>query len=89
MDVDALSGRTTRTTPDHVHYNQIRPLPSEILEAHRNITLCFDLFFVDGLTFVGTVSWSLHFLSVEYIKSHTILTHMFPCLKKVNNMYKA
>ena len=88
-DIDALRGKTARTTPDHVPSNQIRPLPSDILEAHRNVTLCFDIFFVDGLAFVATVSRSLHFLTVEYIKSRTILTHVFPCLKKVNNMYKA
>ena len=82
-NVDALRGKTTRTTPDHVPSNQIRPLPSEILETDRDVTLCFDIFFVDGLAFVGTVAWSLHFLTVEYIM------HAFPCLKKVHNMYKA
>ena len=89
MNVDTLREKTIRTTPDHVPSNQIRPLPSEILETHRDVTLCFDIFFVDGLAFVGTVARSLHFLTVEYIKSHTILTHVFPCLKKVHNMYKA
>jgi hypothetical protein len=90
-NVDALRGRrTTRTTPDHAPSNQIRPLPSEILETHRDVTLCFDIFFVDRLAFVGTVAQrSLHFLTVEYIKNRTIRTHVFPCLRKVHNMYKA
>jgi hypothetical protein len=88
-NVDALRGKTTRTTPDHIPSNQIRPLPSKILEKHRDVTLCFDIFFVDGLAFVGTVARSLHFLTVEYIKNRTILTHVFPCLQKVHHLYKA
>ena len=86
-DIDVLRGKTTRKTPD-----QICPLPFEILDAHKNIALCFDIFFMDGLAFVGTVSWSLHFLNtIEYIKRRTnIRMHVFQCLKRViNNIYKA
>ena len=54
-----------------------------------SLTLYFDIFFVDGLAFIGTVARSLHFLTVENIKDHTILTHVFPYLKKVHTMYKA
>ena len=58
-DIFALSGKTTRTTPAHVPSNQICPLPFEILDTHKNVTLCFDMFFVNGLAFIGTVSRSL------------------------------
>jgi hypothetical protein len=32
-DVDALRGKTTRTTPAHVPSNQLRPLPFELLDT--------------------------------------------------------
>jgi hypothetical protein len=44
-NVDTLRGKTTWTTPEHVPSNQIRPLPFEILDAHKEVTLCcVDLF---------------------------------------------
>ena len=87
-DLAALRGKTTRTTPAHVPSNQLQPIPSEIMEAHKNVTLCFDIFFVDGLTFVATVSRSLHFLTVEHIASRAI-KNVLTCIKRVNNIYKA
>jgi hypothetical protein len=82
-DVAALRGKTTRTTPTHVPSDQIRPLPFEILDAHRDVTLCFDIFFVNEHTFVGTVSRNLHFVTAEHFTNCTILTHVLPCLKRV------
>jgi hypothetical protein len=53
------------------------------------VTVCFDIFFVDGFALIGTVSRNLHFITVEYIQNRTILKHALPCLKQVNNLYKA
>jgi hypothetical protein len=57
------------------------------LSAHGNVTLCFDIFFVDSFAFVGMVSRNILFITVEHISSRAILKHVFPCLKRVNNLY--
>jgi hypothetical protein len=88
-NIAALRGKTTRTTPKHVPSDQLQPLDASFMNAHGDVTLCFDIFFVDGFAFVATVSRNLRFLTVEYIPSRTILTHVLPCLKRVNNLYKA
>jgi hypothetical protein len=54
-NVDTLRGTTMWTTPEHVPSNRIQPLPFEILDAHKEVTLCVDLFFVDRITVLGSV----------------------------------
>jgi hypothetical protein len=88
-DVDALRGKTTRTTSAHVPSNQLHPLPLDIMSIHKDVTLCFDIFIVDGFAFVGTVSRNLHFMTAEHITELTIITHVLPCLNRVKNIYKA
>jgi hypothetical protein len=88
-NVDALRGKTTRTTPAHVPSDQLRPLPFELLDAHKNVTTCFNIFFVDGFAFVGTVSRNVHFIMVEHIPSRSIVQHVLPCLTRANNLSKA
>ena len=70
-DVHAIRGKTTRPTPTHVLADQLRPLPIDILNAHQNVTLCTDVFVVDGLNFLVTVSRNLHYLTVEHIPLFT------------------
>jgi hypothetical protein len=88
-DVAALRGKTTRTTPTHVTSDQLRPLSFNILYAHKEITLCVDIFFVDGFIFVGTVSQHLQFITIEHIPNRTMLAHVFPCLGRVHNLCHA
>jgi len=88
-DVAALRGKTTRTTPTHVPPDQIRPLPLDIIQAHGNITICSDIFFVDGHAFFSTISHNINFITLEYIPSRAIIKHILPCLQTVNNTYKA
>lgn len=88
-DVAALRGKTTRRTPPHVPSHTLRPIPSSLLEAHRLVTLCFDIFYVDGFTFLLTVSRNLHFITVEHIPTRNILNHVLPCLQRVHNVYTA
>ena len=88
-DVAALQGKTTRRTPEHVPSNQLYPLPLSLLDAHKQVTICFDIFFVDGITFFATVSRNIHFITVECITSRSIKTHVIPAIKKVLNLYHA
>ena len=55
-DVHALRGKTVRRKAKHVpSLRRILP-PDSILRANKDIVLCTDLFYVDGITFVLAVS---------------------------------
>ena len=64
-------------------------MPPKILAAHKQVTLCIDYFFIDGLTFFITVSRNIHFITVENVMERTILTHYLPALKNVHAIDKA
>ena len=86
-DVHALRGKTVRTTPEHVPADQIRHLPLDILQAHGTVTICADLFHVDGLLFLATISRNLNFLTVQRLPSGHVLREILPGLDSVNNTY--
>jgi hypothetical protein len=86
-DVHALHGKTVRTTPEHVPADQIRHLPPDILSAHGTLTLCADLFQVDGIKFLTTISRNINFITVESIPSGHVVREILPGLERVNNTY--
>jgi Reverse transcriptase (RNA-dependent DNA polymerase) len=86
-DVPTLRGKTVRKTPEHIPSNQERTELPKLLEEHGRVTICFDIFFVDGHAFFSTVSRNIHFITVEHIASRHIQKQVLPCLKKVNNVY--
>ena len=46
-------------------------IPPHIMEHHQNITYCADIFYVNGLTFLHTISRKLLFRTVQYIPNRT------------------
>ena len=88
-DIGSLRGKTTRTTPEHVSNDLITDIPKSILDNHRNITLCINIFFVDGLAFLGTISRNIRFVTIEHISSRHIKKHILPCLIRVRDLYRS
>ena len=87
--IHALRGRTTRHRRKHVPSNGTIPIPVSILNAQRNVTLCIDLFYVDGLVFLLTVSRNLQFITVHALKRRSMMTEVLPKLDVVFNTYRA
>ena len=52
----ALKGKTTRAKPTSVITESIIPVPEEILQLHKSITVYADFFYFDGLVFFYSVS---------------------------------
>ena len=86
-NVDALRGRTTRTRAPNAPLLRRVPPPAEVLQAHREVTLCTDFFHVDGLVFLITVARNLRHIRVDPTDSTTMHTDAFPRLKHLCNMY--
>lgn len=86
-DLGSVRGKTVRRTPHIVHSDLIEELPKEIINSHGKVTICMDIFFVDGLAFLSTVSRGIRFVTAEYIPSRHIMKQVLPCIKHVNNLY--
>jgi hypothetical protein len=88
-DIAALKGKTTRCDASpRVPTFEAVPLPPPILEHHMDVTLCVDLFFVQGLVFLHTISRKIGFRTVSYITDrHTTKFHHE--LKAVLHLYKS
>ncbi|KAI2510045.1 Reverse transcriptase (RNA-dependent DNA polymerase) [Fragilaria crotonensis] len=84
-DVAVIKGKTTRSAaapraPTFV----AEPIPPPILEHHRNVTLCADFFFVQGLPFFHTISRGIGFRTADPVPDRTKTT----ILTKLRNIIK-
>jgi hypothetical protein len=70
--VPQLQGKMTRasaTTP--IHQQHLLALPLPIAQHHKNVTLCVDYFFVNGISFLHTISRNIQFRSVSVTRSRS------------------
>ena len=73
-NIAALKGKTTRRTPTPVVTDIVR-IPKEIRELHRLVTMAIDIFFVNKIPFLLTLSRNIYFTTVTHLadqKSGTI-----------------
>ena len=88
-DVAVLKGKMTRSraSPRAPTFEAV-PIPAPLLQHQRNVTLCVDFFFVQGIGFLHTISRGIGFRTVAPIvdRSHkTILKE----LSTVISVYQA
>ncbi|KAI2506455.1 Reverse transcriptase (RNA-dependent DNA polymerase) [Fragilaria crotonensis] len=71
-DVATLKGKTTRTAaaPRAPTFEAV-PLPAPVTIHHRNVTLCVDFFFVQGICFLHTISRGIGFRTVTTVADRT------------------
>lgn len=86
-NVDALRGKTVRRAVDHVASNQLSHMPCEFMKKHGDVTLCFDIFYVDEMKFILTVSRNIRFITIHSIPTRGIKKNVLPSLKKVVLLY--
>jgi hypothetical protein len=68
-DTGALQGKLTKTAPEHVPTLSLLTLPDSILQYHREVTVCIDIFYVNGILFFHSISRKLKVRSVSNITS--------------------
>jgi hypothetical protein len=85
-DVGSLKGKTTHRAPPRVETNTT-PLPYEIQERYRNITLCADVMFVNKIPFLMTTSRNLRFGTAETIPSQAD-KNLLSSIKRVQAVYR-
>ena len=81
----ALKGKTANRKVDHV-VAPIARIPKEILREYKNITLCIDVKFINGIKLLLTVSQNIDFVTAQYIPSKKYSEYIKP-IEMVCNMY--
>jgi hypothetical protein len=85
--VAGLKGKTTRHKPTTVTGNYM-PLPLRIVEKYHNVTLAFDIMYVNKIAFLVTLSRNIRFGTAERLPSRNG-TDVVKALKAVVKIYKA
>jgi len=85
-DVATLKGKTVRSQPNHVESYDISPVPTFVRTHHNNVTLCVDLFFINGMAFFHTISRGLQFRTVHDVPNRKYKT-LLSCFQDVENLY--
>ena len=83
----ALQGKTKKRTVPHIDsYNSV-PIDPDILEHHHDVTLCVDVFFVDGLAFLLSVSRDIRYYNIVSLDGTKAKTDLKPELDRIRNIY--
>ena len=70
-DPSFLKGKTKRKKPSIVPEMRLIPIPPDVLNQHKHIVLCVDIFYFGGQRFLHTISKHYNFRTVTMIKSAT------------------
>ena len=80
-----MQRKTTNRKVDHV-IAPITRIPKEILKEYKNITLCIDVMFINGIKFLLTVSQNVDFVTAQYVPNKKYKGYIKP-IEIVYNMY--
>jgi hypothetical protein len=86
-DTATLQGKMTKHPGQHVPTFTPVQVPQFVLEHHKNVTLCQDFFYVQGLPFLHTISRKLQFRTVTPVPNRKKDT-MLKETKRVVNLYE-
>jgi len=87
-DVASIKGKTSRIQPRHIVSNDIIPVPQFVREYHNDVTLCADIFFVNGMAFFHTIARNIQFRTVHDIANRKYKT-LLGCYQDVANLYES
>ena len=71
-NLGSLKGKTTRRTLPHVP-SGTDPIPYELLKRHPGVTIMVDIFFINNIPFLLSLSRGLQFLTVEVLPNRQIV----------------
>ena len=86
LSVAAIKGKTTKTDPPPVVADFVK-VPQVILDANQDVTLSADVFFVNKIPFLLTISRHLAFTTVSHLEDQKMST-IFKHFRDVYRLYK-
>jgi hypothetical protein len=70
QDLASIRGKTVQRAPAPVVGDYVA-VPKGVIERKKTVTLVADVFFMDGIAFLLTVSRNIKFTTVEHVANHT------------------
>ena len=86
-DVGSLIGKTVRHGQHGVRI-EIEPIPREIMENHRNVTLAGDIMKVNKVPFLVSISQNIKFGTVEAINNQKAKTILL-AVQNIRRLYRS
>ena len=77
--------KNTRKNPNLVARDKVK-IPVGFIKFHNGVFLTRDIFFVNKITFLLTLSRKTYFRSVNHLANHTV-TEIFKAFKEVYHYY--
>lgn len=84
-DIGSICGKTVCSQPPHVAIQRIL-LPAELMENHREVTLCVDIMTINRQMFLVTICRKIKFITTRHIKNRGERT-IQEAIQKVVNIY--
>jgi hypothetical protein len=83
--VSALQGKTTRKKSIPVTRDYIK-IPRELMRLHQEVFLTIDIFFVNKIPFLLSLSRKIHFTAVQHLANRTV-PNIFKAFKEIYQYY--
>ena len=68
----AIKVKTTRSKPNTVARDSVK-IPMDLLKLHKEVFLTLDIFFVNKIAFLLTLSRKIYFTAVNHLTNRTVL----------------
>ena len=69
-DLASVRGKTVRWAPAPVVGDYVA-VPRGVIDKNKSVTVAADVFFVDGIAFLLTVSRNIKFITAEHVATRT------------------
>ena len=77
-DLASVRGKTVRHAPAPVVGDYVA-VPKGVVEINKMVTLAADVFFVNGIAFLLTVSRNIKFITAEHVATHIAKSLTLSC----------
>ena len=84
-NIAALKGNTTRSKPNTVARDSVK-IPMDLLKLHKEVFLMLDIFFVNKIPFLLTLSRKICFTTVNHLANRTV-PQIFASFKEIYQYY--
>jgi hypothetical protein len=84
-NIAALKGKTTWSKPTPVKRNYVK-VPKELLQLHKNVFLTADIFFVNEIPFLLTLSRKICFTAVSHLANKSV-PQIFTAFREIYQYY--
>ena len=70
-DIATLKGKSVRTKPTTT-VTDVIDVPKALRREHRHVELCVDIMYIQGMTFLTTISKKICYRTIEFIPDRSV-----------------